>query len=223
MERIDAWYAVRDGTDRGYELADQMLRSDPKLAEAMDFKSQYVMGDETLFKYYGSIGAIEGFFRGQMNRAIENELGAEIWETADGYYDALPGRERNIYLGDHPEMRRYFEIRKQWYPVIDDAIVRFGSKLKDIPIDTREGAGGTVGQESVLSGIEGQNRGLPQLGWQEWQGILGESLSRLILDYSLRGEELPYSANGRLDDIADQMGLPSGEVLLQLAAQAAAP
>ena len=217
---VDLYYAAKDGTDAGNKRAEAILNGDPRISQALDFKQQRVMSDPLLFDYYASMGAVEGYAKGQMYREMETALGKDIWQKWDEYYSLLPS-ERRAYRAEHPELTEYTAIKRKWQPIIDAMIVEFGSKLRDVPVDIREGAGGTLGQEQLLEGIEGRRAGFPQLSWQEWQQQLGPSLSRLIEDYVYSGEELPDSAMGMLGDVGSAFGIESAGVMLQIVAQSA--
>lgn len=224
-DRVDLYYGAKGDTPQAQQNADNILMADPQIQQALDYKAMMVSNDPILFPYYASLTQIERYWKSLMYDEIEAQTGmdiAQVWESQEQYYRALPGAERKAYKAEHPELAIYEDAKKKWTPIIDEKVAEFGSKLRDIPVGIRENVQAqSMGQEGLLDFLENQGRALPQMEWQEWQGILGDSLARLVLDNAVLGEEMPKSAQGRLNTIADEMGLPSGEAVLMLATQAA--
>jgi hypothetical protein len=220
-DRVDLYYGSKGDTPQAQQQSDMILLADPEIQQALDFKAGMVTNDPVLFPYYASLSQIERYWKSLMYTEIEQATGmpiAQVWESWDQYYNQLPGSERKAYKAEHPELNTYNDIKDKWQPVVDEKVAEFGMKIRDIPVEVREGAGQTFGQEGVLAGLE-QGRGFPQYSWQEWEGILGDSLARLVLDNAARGDPLPKAADGRLNAIASDMGLPSGDAVLMLATQ----
>jgi hypothetical protein len=170
-----------------------------------------VMSNPLLARYYGSIRQIEGYWSGRMYDDIETRLGKDVWEQWDEYWDQKDESNAlgRAYYNAHPDLAAYGDIKDEWAPIIADNMLRFGRLVVDRPIETREG-----------EPLETAERGLPQLSAEEWQGVLGTSLMRLVLD-AYGGAALPSSARTRLLNKAEEFGLPDNPYLLiQLAGQA---
>jgi hypothetical protein len=61
--------------------------------------------------------------------------------------------------------------------------------------------------------------GLPQMTLDQWGGILGGNMMSLLDDY-FAGQALPQVALDRLDSMAEDMGLDSGSVIIELVRRA---
>ena len=127
-----------------------------------------------------------------------------MWEQWDEYWGAVdesPAAGR-AYYSSHPDLASYKDIKDEWAPIIAENMLRFGRLVVDRPLETREGAP-----------LETAERGLPQLSAEEWQGALGTSLMRLVLD-AYGGTALPSSARSRIQDKMAELGLPDNPYLI---------
>jgi len=164
------------------------------------------MSNPNVAPYYSSIEKIQRYFEGQMYDAIERELGEDIWDKWDEYWAIRDsGENYQAYYRQHPELKRTGKSRRV-EPIVAQSILQFGSRLRDIPISTQPGAGGSYGESQIIEGIEGMNAGLPQLSWGEWQALLGGPASRLIEDSVYEGGEVPESILAVLRNAGSNLG-----------------
>jgi len=216
--RVDTYLGAKGPSDEEKATAESILASDPQIGEALDFKSAAVLGNPILSRYYASLNTIEGYYNGQMWNAIRDELGPDIWDKWDEYYQ-LFGAEQRAYKAAHPELARYTEMKDEWGPVVAAASLRAEARLRDIAPEMRH-LELTGTQQTAADALRNQKAGYPQLTWEALKSIMGDSLSRLVEDHFVDDASLPNSAMTRLRGIADDMGLRSEYILLGLAERA---
>ena len=217
-ERVSTYYGAKGPTDEEKARAERILEGDPEIGSALDFKSREILTNPLVFQYYASLNTIEGYYNGQMWGDIERKLGSDIWDKWDEYY-RQEGAEKRAYWNAHPELEQYRQLRAGWEPIVAQRTVDAGAKLRDVPPELRRGELG-LGQQDLAAGLEAQNRGLPQISWDDWQDVLGTSLSRLVADYALHQDQLPGSAIRSLEDAGAEFGIENPYLVLELASQA---
>ena len=202
--RVDGYLALPQESAQEREAARRILDRDPQLSQAMDFRANEILRDPNLALYYGGIWQIESYYRNQMYAAAERQW-PNIWDTWDEYYDA---ENRSDFWDQHPELAAYNQMRDGWDETIAQAMVDFSERFPDRPEpELRPGAP----EELPLT----TSQGLPSLSQKDWEELLGPNLSGLVNDW-IDGEELPSTARRRLQEVADELGLPSIEVLREL-------
>jgi len=150
--------------------------------------------------------------------AIEQELGSDVWDQWDEYWD-LEGAEQRAYWNSHPDIQRYGDIKEFWQGLIAQSLVRIDGRIRDVSPELRNSVGLTAGQQGIAGGI-GTER-LPAYSWAEWGDILGTSMARLVADYAIYGEQLPDSAMYKLGRAGADLGIDNPFLVLELASQAA--
>ena len=202
--RVDSYLALPQESAQERDAARRVLDRDPQLSQAMDFRANEILRDPNLALYYGGIWQIESYYRNQMYAAAERQW-PNIWNTWDQYYDA---ENRSDFWDQHPELAAYNQMRDGWDETIAQAMVDFSERFPDRPTpELRPGAP----EELPLT----TSQGLPSLSQKDWEELLGPNLSGLVNDW-IDGEELPSTARRRLQEVADELGLPSIEVLREL-------
>lgn len=117
------------------------------------------------------------------------------YEQQKEYFSMKPGSQgRRDYLKLHPELKQYWNWRNDFMMRNPDAVFY----LTDTPEDY---------QFSSLEEMENAYANQPSFTWNEWRTQLGGSLSNLVLDTIIGGEELSSAAEERLEYIADKMGI----------------
>jgi len=217
-DRVDTYLGAKGPSDEEKATAEAILASDPEIGEALDYKSLAVLSNPTLSRYYASLNTIEGYYNGQMWNAIRDELGPDIWDKWDEYYQ-LAGSEQRAYKAEHPELARYMEMKDEWKPLVAAAILRAEARLRDIPPELRH-VELTGTQGTAVEDLQGRQVGYPQLSWDAMRSIMGESLARLVQDNVRDDSPLPGSALTRLRNVAADMGIENEYILLGLAERA---
>jgi hypothetical protein len=206
-DRVDAWYGARGETPQEQATADAMMQADPQIEQALDFKAQYVMDDQVLSLYYGGLENVRSFYTGQMYDLAERTW-PTIWEDWDEYYRLRQqGESTGQFWDSHPQLQEYMDLRDRYDQIIAQEQVRYSEMFPDRPVpELRAGA---------AEGLPLGEPGLPQMTLDQWGAILGQNTMALIDDY-IAGEALPSAVLGRLDALAEDMGLDSGAVILEL-------
>ena len=93
------------------------------------------------------------------------------------------------------------------------------SKLRNVTPEMRQQELSPY-QAGIEQALQNAQVGYPSPSWDELQSILGGPLSRLVQDHFNDDAVLPPSSLRRLSDLADQLQLPSADVLLGLAERA---
>ena len=216
--RVDAYFGAKGDTPEEQEKAEMMLQLDPAIGAALDWKASTIINSPTMSAYYTSIEKVEQYYKGLMYDAIEKELGADIWDKWDIYHflrEADP-KEARAYYKAHPELKRYGELRDAWTPIAEQKAIEVGrllpegegATLRDIEAEMGLGAQDVAGNFPTVSPGEVT----PEM----WQGALGGSAFRLVMDFLLDGKELPRSARTKLERIAEGMGMTLETMMLEM-------
>ena len=210
-DRVDGYYAARDEDSR--DKADVILKEDPDIEQALDWKALQMVFDPTMAPYYGGLAKIESYYKGLMYDEIERELGEDIFEKWAEYWRRKDmAEDAKAYWDENPELEEYGEIKDRWEPMIAQHIVEFGADLPEpIGPEVREDFEPFVPvQERIaeMVGELGQPR-YPQWTRQDWVNELGNSVVNLVDDYT-RGEDLPNIVETALERAAERLEMPSG-------------
>ena len=218
-DKVDAYFAMRGDTQESRDAANRLLEANPIVSFALDWKAQAIMFSPTLSAYYTSLDKIDAYFTGEMYTAIERELGSGIWDTWDEYWAlaSVSTSEARAFYKQHPELDRYGEIKDAYEETIVESTLNVagliqvgpGPKLRDIQEEL--GFGGQAVQQFTQTPRDI----LPMLSLEDWSELLGERLLRLVLD----GEDIPSVGQRTLDDIAAELGVPSGAYIPGLVRQ----
>jgi hypothetical protein len=211
---IDGYYIL--GEDR--DAKDAYLAAHPEVTQAMDWKSATTMNDPLLAAYYGGISMVENFYKGNMYKTIEDELGADIWDKWDEYWaikDA--GGKYKDYWKQHPELERYTALKDRYNEIIARQI---SESVKALPEGKapplRDAAPESIGEQDLFNQLTTPVVTPYDFTWADWQEQLSPQVSNLVMDYIMHGDDLPRAASASLDDLADELNLASGDLILQL-------
>ncbi len=213
-DRVDNYYGARDDDNR--DKADAILKADPHIENALDWKGMQVVFDPNLAPYYGGLDKVESYYKGLMYAEIEDELGEEIWDTWSEYWRRKDtAQDASDFYKDHPELERYGEIVEKWEPLIAKHLVEFGSNLPEpIGAKAREDFQPFDPLHEQLSravATMGGSRVPQQFVWtrEQWAQELGEPLLNLVDDYII-GDELTTAAEVALERAAERLMIPGG-------------
>jgi hypothetical protein len=214
-ERADAFFAVFDPENT--EPSDAVLKADPRISEALDWKQQMVQNTPLVAAYYTTAEKIEKFYKREMYDDAEEMFGEELWMhlAAQGQLYDLDRAAGNKYRRDHPMLSEYTEFREGRMETIAGYVEHFAALLPEqLPAQFREGM---EPEDLPLMGMT------PEELWVQQQVMeyapeeaaeaaeeaqepeptfqnLPITLQRLLADYS-RGEELPEVAKRMLDNL----------------------
>ena len=207
-DRIDVYFGAKGDTQLEKDRAETILKNDPKISEALDWQALFIGNNPFLSPYYNGLNKIEGYFKGQMYKVIEEELGSDIWEKWDMYWGLKDiGGEFRDYWKAHPELERYGEMKDDMLAGIEEHFEQFQGLFPEaLPATTRPVEPMTAGQQAIFDAL---NQQALQPSPQELQQLMGEPLFGLV---SLGGP-LPDVAIRRLEELADELGMTVQELL----------
>ncbi len=214
-DMVDSYFAKKD--DEGSEEANDYLDANPIVGDVLDWKSRIVLGNPLLSAYYGSISVVESYYRGLMYDAIENELGPEVWDTWDEYWDVKENLgDAKAFWKEHPELERYNLLRDEYEAIISKSTIRaVGAIPESRPAVIRPDVGAeTFAQQDIRGVLEQEEVSSYSFTWQDWQEVLSVPMQGVIQDFAYSGEELPDAAERQLERIAEELDIPM-EVLLE--------
>jgi len=134
-ELQDAYFArMGDDPDDRQEAYD-FLDANPVLKQAMAWKDQTIMFSPTLSAYYTSLDKITSYYQGEMYKAIEEELGSDIWDKWDAWNEAKyrSDAEARAYWKSHPELEQYMDMKEDWQDLIATNTINVGKLIKPGP------------------------------------------------------------------------------------------
>ncbi len=207
-DRIDVYFGAKGDTQLEKDRAEAILEADPIIGEALDWQSLYIGNNPFLNPYYNGLNKIEGYFKGQMYKVIEEELGSDIWDKWSTYWSLKDaGADFRQYWDDNPELERYGEMKDDMLAGIEEHFEQFQGIFPEArPATVRPDVEGeTAGQRAILEALTQQLRPSPQ----ELMQLMGEPLFGLV---SLGGP-LPEVAMRRLEELAEELGMTVQEIL----------
>ena len=209
-DKIDAWYQLRG--EQLWDEADAYLELHPEVAGALDQKAKMVesMPDSPFGTYYGSLGIIEGFYKGQMYEELEREIDMNVMRT---YWDLPKGsNERRQYRRLHPEIKTYYAIKDKWTDFINRHVISVGSLFgQEIAPEIRT-TNLSFSQQKMVEAMSQRNP--EDLSAIEWQSTIGADFEH-ITSWLYSKKEIPFEVEQRLIELAQEMGIDL-DTLLQL-------
>jgi len=204
------------------ERAQVFLERTPNLQQAMDWKAQQININPLLRQYYGSIESIERYYTGMMYDVIEQELGSDIFDLWDQYYEIklVDSKEaKKFYKENEDRFERYSELKGNLEQLTSSAITRLGSNIKEASFpELRPRETTSLGQQSLDEYFANTGEPTPyDYTWVDWQGNVSQNMERLLVDY-FNGEDLSYTARDQVEYIASQLDIDP-DVMLQLMEQ----
>jgi hypothetical protein len=214
QDKIDRYFAAKKN---GTEAGEAVLQLYPEVQQALDFQAGRVVNSPDMAPYYSSIDKIERYYKGVMYNAIEAEVGADIWDKWDEYNLAqLDGTQRK-YWREHPELKRYIELRDDYQKVIAQAITNVAGKLKSPVFPAlRDADNLSTGQQAALDAIQNPAGNPYRVSWEELSASMSQPLQNLVLDYVYTGKDLPSAAESQLEYLAGQMGVDYDTLLVMI-------
>jgi hypothetical protein len=207
---MDQYFMLRR---KSLDQADQYLEEHPDVAEAMDFRTDAIMADPLLKKYYGTIETVRSYLRSAMFDAIENAVGSDISQKWNEYFNLklVDEKQARAYFKAHPELVKYIEMRDSYDILISNELANIEKYLPERPypfMRTDIPQNLTIGQESVMETL--RQTGLPEAydySLADWNELRPSQLQNLLRDYAYEGEPLPESAMTALERVAQPLGI----------------
>jgi len=164
------------------------------------------MDSPLLSAYYGSIGAIDQYYKSQMEMEVVRVLGKDFSNILEEYYgmNDTYGMEKDakaFYKKHKAEFQKYYEIKDAWQAKTNNAIAAFSAHIPDVNAKIRKDYNSMTAGEGAKSLVEGltPQREMTAL---EWQQLLSPEVMRLIADHLMNNTALEYDLREYLDDLA---------------------
>ena len=205
---IDRYFAF--GED--FDGKDLFVTAHPEVERALQLQDAMIINDLILSKYYLSIKDIERYYNGNMWNAIEQQLGADIWDKWDAYNEAklLGKADAKAYWKDHPELEEYISMKAAYKAIVAQEIVDVQRLLQEQPMPfLRPGVEpGSLGQRGLAENLRtAEEQGVYGYSWLDWSDMMSPNLSNLVLDEIYGDEPLPEAAIDQIDYIAKGLDL----------------
>jgi hypothetical protein len=156
---------------------------------------------------------IEGFYKGMMYEDIDKELGEAGMNVMRTYWDMPKGsNQRRQYRRQHPEIKKYYDIKDSWMEVINRRVIEIGSLFeKGVEPEIRE-TNLSFNQQKMVESMS--SREPEELSAIEWQSTVGQDFED-IKAWLFDKKKIPFDVEQRLIEIAEGMDI-SLDRLLQL-------
>jgi len=205
---IDQYFALGENFDG----KDSFITEHPEVERALQLQDAMIINDPVLSKYYLSIKDIERYYNGNMWNAIEQQLGADIWDKWDAYNEAkLIGKaDASAYWKAHPELEEYMNMKAAYKAIVAKEIVDVQALLQETPLPfLRPGVSPeSLGQRGLTEALQvAEDQGVYGYSWLDWSDLLSPNLSNLVLDDVYGGESMPDVAIGQIEYIANGLGI----------------
>jgi len=192
---------------------DIFLRNFPQVEQYLDWKARYVIQSPLLSAYYNGQSKIRDYYEGQFKRAVEDKLGADIWDVIqEGYRvrDTISEEAYRSYLIAHPQIKSYYTLKDDYAGLIDRKVLEFAKYIPEaLPSPLRPGEPQSIGAQDLQAGIN-----TPSPTWQEVSAGLAQDLQAALGDYYTTGRPMSYTTRTRLERIAKyQWDLSLNELL----------
>lgn len=210
-DKVSHWYDLKED-DR--KAAEQFGVKHPEIFAALQAKKEAVISDPILMAYYGGIDTIESYVDGVTRAKLAEEFGADIYSIQTGYYDAPNQR---AYLSQHPELKRFWNMKRQLEASQEEMFYRFASSLPEAKgAEFQEGfAPQSYTQEQLAEALQQPESMIPQ--WEEVSNGMAPWLQTEVMAYAEEGRPLSKRAQKQMDFLADSGNYYNSKELLRLA------
>ncbi len=213
LEEISLFYEMY-GKDP--QVAQAFLDANPDVSAAMDYQAKEKQTNPLLRDYYASFDSIERYYKGQMFDRLREQFGdlSPLWQE---YNDAalLGNKEKEAFWKSNPILKQYTDTKARYEIDITKAIQLAGAKLNTMPLVIRPDASTeSVRQQDVMNLAQSVPEDtIYQMSWSEIRNLLSPALGRLVEDYVMRGDTLPYAAKQQLERVSGKYDMSAEQFL----------
>lgn len=220
QEKLTTYYGLRDDN---YQAGRLYMEAHPEISDYLNDKSQIVVDNPLLYKYYGSLQTIESYYDSALRSELQNLHGQDIFEIASEY-SSIPKVDeaaRKQWRKDNKD--KYDRLKSFWDDYysegtqrnVNEAILRMYDSLPSAPEPLLRGEPQSAVQEAIANAVQPQGPSSAELVSQ-----MPAALTELV-DLYWQGEELPDVAIQELEYIGSRYGLSANDVLLRVSGQGA--
>jgi hypothetical protein len=200
-DRENVYYASKyDSGNR--DASEAILAADPELEQAMEWKQSQMLNDPIASKYYTSMSRVEQFYKGQMNRLIEDRIGMPVDQMFNTYNDLKLTDPKGASAYYKKYVKDYYEWSDWYQQAVADSVTRIAEGLADpvYPEIRPQAEQPSLGAEALA---QPQEPTVYDRTWDEWRQDISVPLANLIQDYAHEGKPLSKDAMKQLDFLAD--------------------
>jgi len=232
---VQSYFDIRETV--GTAEADAMMASFPQIQIALDRRDAYLKANPMLFKYYGSMNTLTGFYEGVARDTMIKKYGEDIYSLSAQYtdisnrlalakalYKGNPSEENKAQLDqlkkevsafekeNLSDIKAFREERNYWTQQVNLAAVQAAEALPEKPpLNIRKDLSSEtqtqLAQQFTATGPSAQ----------EIASQMSPELQQIVSLYA-QGQEMPYAARTQLERLANSYQLTLDE-LLQLLLQ----
>lgn len=208
---------------------EQAVMADPLLFDyygGLDFLDKFWQGEmydaarqrfgESIFEtsmQYGALADQEAQLLQQYYdlKDAGDEAGAKAFRAAWLDKDS---NQKALFLAAHPELKAYWDLKKDYQEEIARRLVEFEPKLRDVSPELRPDYQPEGIYEMPAAAELGYQFPAPPT-WADYQATLSDSQERLLMDYFANGQLNP-SLRRSLESMASEVGMTYQELLQQM-------
>lgn len=208
---------------------EQAVMADPLLFDyygGIDFLKNFWEGEmydaarkqfgETIFEtsmQYGALADQEAQLLQQYYdlKDAGDDAGAKAFRAAWLDKDS---NQKDLFLAAHPELKAYWDLKKDYQEEIARRLVEFEPKLRDVSPELRQDYQPQGVYEIPAAAELGYQFPAPPT-WADYQATLSDSQERLLMDYFANGQLNP-SLRRSLESMASEVGMTYQELLQQM-------
>lgn len=243
-DRVDRYYAAKGSDQESRDLADSILKNEPMIEAALDWKSRAIEQTPLLMQYYGGIEFLEQAWKGRMYQQAGEVFGENIFDLQTLYFEAKdheaalveqyvamklqdPATAKDFYANYLKKGMSPTDMFLTAYPQVDnywdwkdnqeDVIANRLDTFREIIVEPQGVQLRTDVQNPSLFQQTAMQTINPQPGrtWQQYQMVISDPLQRTLMRY-YSGTELPDAAVPQLEQIAKRYGMSVDDLLFDV-------
>lgn len=215
VDKEEVFYGIGFDTPAKRDAANAFVSANPDLQQYMDWKQEQTITRPQLAPYYGGIDQIRKYLINQMYNEIDRRVGdtSDLWSQYYALKDIGDDAAARAFYRANPQLKQYQQLRDQWTPRIDAAVVALGSKLPvGQPATVRPNVQPqSAGQEDVLNYVQTR-----QVSEADVISVIGTTAYDIVVDYVSGGASIPSGLRTKLQSYAETLGISYYELLRQI-------
>ena len=197
LDSIESYYSLEGNLDD----RQQYLMNNPKVQQAMDYRSGLIAATPVLSAYYDGLFNLEKFYDGQFRTAVTQQIDADYYLLAaqrDMLYDPAQLAAFEKETNWKAKYKAYTTLKKTYDMNKDKALLNFENLLTPAPMEVQD-VEPSVGQQNILDYIAEQQ---PQqkLGWEQIRSEMQipSILEKAFVGYFVNNRPLTSAENSML-------------------------
>ncbi len=217
-DRLDMAYVMRDEGVNGNAAFQLYLEENPDVEEAIRWRDRYILENALLSAYYGGQEKLRDYYKGVMYQEIEDALDKNVWNSWTVYWSYVntgQSKEASAYYKQHPELKKYSELKKEKMAEIEEKILEYSGELPEgADMRLREITDAqTFGEQAAREFVTQPD--IVSYTKSEWVNMIGAEETRAAI---LAWEQviLPQDIISHLQGIAEAYGMTYDELIISI-------